>query len=440
MIKRIGIVIFCVLVALMATTMPVLAIADPDSPPQVRAVYVYEDLLQDGDMGVLIDYYIEYAAIPSETVTESYLAAFIDTDSTTQIATVAPYTFQGAGYTDKGYNRGMVWIYISVADVITYGIDSANIASHKVWLMGNPTVPSGWAGDPPKTTADIDYWQTTGDSATLVALRVLYLAEALELAWGFDMIETTALGSRLTSTGESYFENVITNLRTIAPACFSVSTLPQVQEDIDYTTVFGATIEDGTGTLPVSPLALVEGDNTVDITGAGTFILELEKGTVGEAVSIVGGCTVVGSPAALVTGTNTIETNLAGTNDITVTVNLVTTQTAITDTVTGTGLDVGILVPGAAETLPEMFGMSTMMFSSLLWMGITILICAAIYKFRNRAGFASGGSGKAVMIIFDICIIGGAVLGLLDIIVAVLLFIGFGMLTGYVLFYRHASF
>ena len=198
-------------------------------------------------------------------------------------------------------------------------------------------------------------------------------------------------------------------------------------------------IDNGQVTLSVSPLDLVEGDNTVDITGAGTFTLELEQGTEGEAVSIAGGCTIVGSPAVLVAGTNTITSNLAGTNDFLVTVNLVTTQTAITDTVTGTGLDVGILWPGAVETLPEMFGMSTMMLSSLVWMVMTILICAATYKVRGQVGFG-GGSGKTVMIVFDICIIGGAVLGLLSILVAVLLFIGFGMMTGYVLFYRHASF
>lgn len=442
MMKRIGIVIFCVLVAFMVTNMPVLAIADPNTPPQVTAVYIYEDLLDDGDMGVFIDYYLDYdpaPGIPTEPVTESYLASFIDTDGTTQIGAVAPYTYQGAGYTDNGYQRGMVWIYINVADVTAYSIDSANIALHKVWLMGNPTVPSGWAGDPPKTTADIDYWQTSGDSATLLAIRVLTFAEILELAWGLDMIEVTALGSRLTTAGESYFENVIQNLRTIAPSCFSVSTVPQTQEDLDYSTAFGATIEDGTGTLPVSPLTLVEGDNTVDITASGTFILELEDGTVGTATSIGGGATVTGSPAVLVAGTNTITVAIGGTNDITVTVNLQTTQTAITSTITGTGLDVGIPIPGGVS-LPTQFGMSTMMFSGLVWMGITILICAATYKVRGQLRYGGGGSGKTVMIVFDICIIGGAVLGLLDIIVAVLLFIGFGILTGYVLFYRHASF
>ncbi len=442
MIKRIGIVLFCVLVAFMAINMPVFAIDDPDDPPNILAVYIYENLMEDGDMGVFVDYFIDYtiAGIPTETVTESYLVSFIDTDGTTQISTVAPYTYIGAGYTDNGYQRGMAWIYISAADVTTYAIDSANIALHEVWLMGNPTVASGWAGDPPKTTAGIDFWQTTGDSATLLAIRVLTFAEILNTAWSpIEMVEGTVLGSRLTTAGESYFENVVQNLRIIAPSCFAITTVTQTQEDLDYSTVFGATIEDGTGTLPVSPLDLVEGDNTVDITGAGTFTLELEQGTEGEAVSIAGGCTIVGSPAVLVAGTNTITSNLAGTNDITVTVNLVTTQTVITDTVTGTGLDVGILWPGAVETLPEMFGMSTMMLSGLVWMVITILICAATFKVKGQVG-VGGGSGKTVMIVFDICIIGGAVLGLLPVLVAVLLFIGFGMLTGYVLFYRRASF
>jgi len=445
-IKRIGIVLFCVLVAFMVTNIPVLAVADPATPPQVRAVYAYEDLAEDGDLGVLIDYYLDYDLdptedpdfedIPDETVTEAYMASFIDWDGTTQLGTVAPYTFESSGY-----GRGMIWIYFTAAEVDDYDIDSVDELLYSVWFMGNPTVPSGWTGDPPKTTAAIDEWWATGegDSSVLLALRVLYFADVLELFWELPMITETALGSRLTTTGESYFENVIPNLRIIAPACFSVSTLPQIQEDLDYSTVFGATMTDGTGTVTGSTITLVEGANTVDVTAAGTFILELEKGTSGTAASVGGEGTVTDSPAPLVAGTNTITVPVAGEGDILVTVNLVTTQTGITDTVSGTGLDVGITIPGG-ESLPEQFGISTMMMSSLVWMGITILICAAVYKGRSRVGIGGGGNGKTMMIVFDICIIGGAVLGLLDIIVAVLLFIVSGIMTGYVLFYRHASF
>ena len=441
MLKRLSYSILIAIVAIVSINMPVLAIDDPDVPPNILAVYIYEGLIEAGDMGVFIDYFIDYtiAGIPTETVTESYLAAFIDTDGVTQISTVAPYTFIEGAYTDNGYQRGMVWIYISAADVTANAIDSANIALHEVWLMGNPTVASGWAGVPPKTTSGIDFWQTSGNTAELLAIRVLTFAEILNTAWGIVMMGGTALGSRLTIAGESYFENAMQNLRTMAPTCFAVTTLTQTQEDLDYTTEFGATVEDGTGTIPVSPLDLVEGVNTVDITGNGTLIVTLENGTVGTAADNPGGGTVVGSPTPVVAGVNTITVALAGTNDILITVNLVDTQTTITDTITGTGLDLGTTIPGSIP-LPVRFGMSTMMMSGLVWMIITIIICAATYKAGSRLGAFRGGSGKAVMIVFDICIIGGGVLGLLSILVAALLFIGFGIVTGYVLFYRHASF
>jgi len=421
MIKRLLILLVVVILAVMPA-MPVLAIADPDSPPTVSAVYVYEDLLEDGDTGVLVDYYLDYASTPNETATDTYLCSFIDTDGSTQLATVSPYTFM-----NNGYEHGMIWIYFDAAETASYGLDSANQALYKVWLMGNPT--AGWAGDPPKTEASIDYWQTTGDSATLVALRVLYYADVLELEWALDLIEETSLGSRLTSAGESYFTNVIQNLRTIAPACFSAGTLEPIYEDLDYSTEFGATMTDGTGTVAGSPITFTEGDTVVNVTGTGTFILELEKGTEGTVTDGTG--VVTGSPVELVAGTNTITVTGVGT--LTVSVNLADTQAGITDTVTGTAFDL--------STIAADFGLSTMMFSGFIWIILTIVICAAFYKAGSRSGaFAGGGAGKGVMIIFDICIIGGAVLGLLPVLVAALMFIGFGFLTGYVLFYRGASF
>lgn len=426
MMKLLRLLILVGILPAILLPMPVYAIADPDSPPGVRGVYVYEDCLETGDVGVLIDYYIDYTDTGNETATDAYLASFIDTDGTTQLDTVAPYTF-----VSSGYGRGMIWIYFSEADATSYGLDSANQALHSVWLMGNPTVESGWTGDPPKTTAGIDYWQTTGETATLLALRILYFADRLELAWSLDMIEETSLGSRLTDAGESYFMNVIPNLRTIAPACFSSGIVAPTYEDLDYSATFGATMTDGTGTVTGSPITLTEGDTVVTVTVAGTFTFELEKGTVGTVTDLGG--TVTGSPVELVAGTNTITVTVAGT--FTVSVELETTQTAITDTITGTGWD---LTDVAAD-----FGMSRIMFSGFVWVIITVVICAAFYKAISRSRrFAGGGggSGKAVMLVFDICIIGGAVLGLLTILVASLMFIGFGFFTGYVLFYRQANF
>jgi len=129
--KRITTALLLILVALVATlpATPVYAIADPDSSPQVSAVYVYE--FSDGSVGALIDYYLDYGTLPDETVTEAYLAVFVDTDGATQLKSVAPYTF-----VDSGYGRGLAWIPFTSAEATAAGLDSASIADYRIWLTG----------------------------------------------------------------------------------------------------------------------------------------------------------------------------------------------------------------------------------------------------------------------------------------------------------------
>lgn len=425
--KKILIALILITVLMMVFPVPVYAIDDPDSAPQVNAVFVYEDLLEDGDAGMWVDFYLDYsiAGNPDETVTEAYLVIFIDTDGTTQLKAVAPYA-----YYDDGYGRNGAWIYFSAAEVDTYSIDSADIALYTVWLVGNPTL--AWAGDPPKTIAGIDYWQPSGsDTSVLFALRVLYYAQIFEDAWtGEDLIEATSLGSRLTADGEEYFTNAIQNLRQIAPAAFASSEYLPTMNQPDYDTVFGATMADGTGTVAGSPITLTEGANTVNVTAAGTFTLELEHGTAGTVVDGTG--TVTGSPVAIVEGENTITVPGGGTGTLTVTVNLVNTASYIDDTVTGTGLDL--------TTIAALCGMSRWMFSGLLWFVLSVCVCAAVYRVPKSSPYtASVNRGKLAMLIFCLCIIGGTILGLVHILVATMMFICFGAFTGYVIFFKGAN-
>lgn len=412
--------LFTVLVSICVSPKSVYSIADPDSAPQVNAVYVYEDLLEDGDVGVFVDYYLNYGTTPSETVTEAYLVIFIDIDGVTQLDSVSPYTFH-----NSGYGRGLAWIYFSAAEVTTYGLTSVNEALYDIWLVGNPTVESGWAGDPPRTIAGIDEWYTTGDSSVLLALRVLYYADLLEVIWSpLDLIEVTSVGNRLTATGESYFENVITDLRTMAPACFSATVLEPTLEDIDYTTTFGAT---ATSTvLAGSPVTLTAGTNNLNPTGAGTITFTLVQGTEGT----VTGAVVTGSPLTIVAGTNTAT--ITGAGAIVVVVNQQDTTTAIDTLIRGTGWDL--------ETIANTFGVSRWMFSGILWMIISVIICTGTFGGQSKYGTFSGDAkGKTVMIVFDICIVAGTLLGFLKPVVGILLFIGFGAFTGYMLFFRGSS-
>jgi hypothetical protein len=568
MIKKFGrlTTLFVILITLVMSLFPApaLAIADPLSAPQVSRVDVYS--LADGGIGVLVDYYLDYIPpYPAETATESYLAIFIAADGTTQLKSVAPYTFQASGY-----KRGMIWIPFTAAEVATYGITSASIALYRIWLMGNPSLTWTPGPLPPKTVATIDEWHTTG-TVLLLATKVLFYADQLELAWGLDMIQITSLGPKLTTTGESYFENVVSNLRTLAPSAFSSSVASPLYSPLNYSTDFGATATNGTAIIVGSPvtllpnivianpsfeiddppvgwtlfgtgatftrsdvqaytadtfsglltrvgvdtyvyqdtdpelyvgqnvtmggwvyatvanrarlaldddvgapsysnyhtaapgwewltvhytvnaaatslqlycqvnngntlayfddIVLVRGINTIQ-TGltTGNVTIDLAGWTYG-AIYNDGVGTLALSPSTLKPGVNTI--NITGAGNFTVSVATIDTVSKANESVIGTGLDLTVI----AKT----FGMSRWMFSGLLWMMITIMICAAAYKTASGDGYgdaSSSGGIKVVLLLFTVCVIGGTLLGLLAPAVSALLFIMCGAFIGYILFFR----
>jgi len=420
----VGFLLAVVLTAFSASPALAATIDDPDDM-QVLATYVYEGCLETGDAGVLIYYLIDYTVIPPETATEAFLFILIDTDGTTQLKAVAPYTF-----VDSGYGYGMAWIYFTATEATTAGLDSADVDLYSVLLTGNPTVPAGWTGgDPPSVSAGIDYWQTIGDTSTLVALRVLYYADQLELLWGLDIIASTPLGNKLAALGEEYFRNVIPGLQAIAPSAFSSSSYDPLNPNPDYTMEFGGTVTSGEATVVGSPVTLVEGANTITIgaLGAtGTFTIELENGTTGTATE--GTATIAGSPVDLVSGTNTLTATVIGT--VVVDVGLTDTQAAITDTITGTGWDL--------TDLATLFHMSRLWMSTVVWMLATLLVCAAVYKVTTRRGPAPGTS-KVVFFVFSAMFYGGVVLAMVPMLGGVLLFLGCDLFIGYIAFYKPAN-
>lgn len=415
---HIAIVLLLVLAAVLMTVTPVCAIADPDSKPLVSAVYVYE--FDSGAVGVLIDYYLDYAVLPTETATESYLAVFVDTDGVTQLKAVAPYAFA-----DSGYGRGLVWIPFTAAEAATYSLDSADIALYRVWVTGNPTLPWVPGPDPPKNSTTVNQWVSTNVSETL-ASRILYYAGVLQRAWALDMIEVTAEGNKLSAVGESYFENVIPGCRTLAPDAFSDTTSDPDYMAISYDTAFGATATSGTATVAGSPQTLTEGTDSVD-TGAttGTIIIDLAQWTSGTITDDTG--TMTGSPVTLYPGVNTLTVTVAGT--FTTDLEVIDSSTVYADTVTGTGFDL--------TALATAFGMSRWMLSGIVWMFVSIIVCAAAYVGTRQASLGdNSGASKVVMILLALMMISGMLLGLLHPLVVSFLLIAYGAFIGYVLFFR----
>lgn len=423
-IYRIALCLLTALLLLVWSTVPVYAIADPDNPSSINTVYVYENLIETGDTGVLIEYYIDYAALPTELASDTYLGTFVDTDGVTPLRTVSPYVF-GAN-NNKGYRAGLMWIYFNAADTTSLGLDDANEALYRVWVSGNPT--AGWAGDPPITVGAINEggWSTISDPSVLLAAHVLIFATQFETNWTLDLIEATSLNNRLTDVGVEYFTNAIPDLRLMAPNCFPAGTYMPVIEDLDTSTSFGATAEDGTGTIAVSPTTFVEGSQSLNVTGVGTIIFTLNRGTVGTVTTDVG--IITDSPVDIVYGVNTVTAT--GVGNVTVDVNLEDTQAQLAVPLSGTGFDL--------TTMATSVGMSRWMFSGMVWMIMAVVMLAGVYGAANRTS-TTVNSGKLMLPLFDVWIIGGSVLGLLHPIVAALMFIGAVTFTGYVLFFRSAN-
>lgn len=223
------------LLALLLTTPVLAAIAQPTSIT-ISGVYVYRNCKETGDQLYLIDYTIEYPAEgnPDETITEIYICRLMD--GAAEIRGVAPYA-----YFNDGYDRGVIAIYFDAGSAPPWEGD------YTMELVGNPLME--WVGGdfPSSIVTTFNLWQDNSLSVTHTVLssRILYLADALEIAWSVDMILSTSGGSSLTAYGEDYFTNVVPYLAEIAPyALAGQIILPEVDE-VDTSTEYADDLEAG---------------------------------------------------------------------------------------------------------------------------------------------------------------------------------------------------
>jgi len=251
-------------IAVASLALPAYAIADPDSM-SINAVYAYRHCQEDNDQLYIVDYSVGYTVNPDENITEAYIVRLMD--GGTELGSTAPYA-----YYDEGYGRGIASIYFTAAEATALGVTWEG--AYTMELTGNPTLT--WAGDPPSTSVGtFDLWSSSASQGTTeseLGARVLYFADLLELDWSVDLIESSGLGSWLTSYGEDYFTNSIESIQLICPSVFSASLTNPIYPERDthapvYATALRGTI---TGTpLDLSAVASIAGLPTIWFT---TFI------------------------------------------------------------------------------------------------------------------------------------------------------------------------
>ncbi len=207
----------------------VLAIDNPDSIiiNQVRA---YRDVEVDGDLLVVARYDINYTTNPVETVTEAYIARFLD--GATQLATTAPYAFV---IPNNGYDLGLFGFYFSTEPIPATGFE--------VSLQGNPSLFPSSTGNK-AVNSGIEF-----RSGSLLAVDMRLQGQALQGAWRVtdptvNIIEGTTEGLRLTVSGEEYFTNSIPNIRATAGEIFQSNIRQPVIHEDTFTNSYANQIRD----------------------------------------------------------------------------------------------------------------------------------------------------------------------------------------------------
>ncbi len=289
--KKLSVTLLLVIAVMLLSPISVSAILNPDAgSPQIRAVEAFHHLLEQNDCGFLVDYYCQYTAIPPEGINESFIVAVLNTAGTAQIRAVAPFLSTHL----KGYWRGVAWVYFNAADaatLITWG------GTHAIRFFGNPTIPSGWPGAPPSTDSGISVWSastTIPMTQSEFTGRVLYYALELENAWGtpatWDMITDIAGGSALGPYGETYFSNVIPNLRTIAPLAFAGATTAPETVSKAYNQAYAKTLA---GTVVGTPLNLT---NLATAFGMSRMFMSTLLWLLGMGALLLGSIRYLGGP------------------------------------------------------------------------------------------------------------------------------------------------
>jgi hypothetical protein len=183
-----------------------LALADPDVI-HIHAWNVYRDVAQTGDELHLVQYHLEYAVLPDESVTQGWLVRLLDTGAG-QLASVAP--FSGGSIPDLGYSEGLVSIYFEEQPTLVGG--------YQIRLEGNPSLSPSSTG-----ISSLDF---TLRDASQLADDVRGFALFFEEVWAVDLLSIQFDNTlRFTAAGEEYFSAAVPGARLLFPDLYSLQSV-----------------------------------------------------------------------------------------------------------------------------------------------------------------------------------------------------------------------
>lgn len=209
--KKIAILVITCVILLPCST----ALADqanPDSTPTVEMDF-YQNLLETGDVLLIIYAVIPYAATPDDSVGEAFIWRLIDTDNVSELGSDTGYV-----WVDNGYGYNVFSMYFNAADNLTWNSD------YILRLSGNPAVFI--------TPPEYNYPVSTSDYSdaiaatvkTELATRILTISTDLDIQWGlgaaYSLLLEEEAGTVLSIYGEAFYRNAIYGIQALCPQLF----------------------------------------------------------------------------------------------------------------------------------------------------------------------------------------------------------------------------
>lgn len=218
--KAVPLFILLSIMLIVAMASPVYATDLPDSTPTIEEINVYQNLLEMGDMLVLVYANLPYGTPPTDLVTETFIWQWIDTDNVTIFASTTGYA-----YNDNGYGYNIYSMYLSASNVTAYGIVPGT--AYTIRLRGNPTA----FASPPVynyliSALDYNSAATIALAQEALASKIILLADDLNNKWGLttttSLLQEGEAGVFLSLLGSTYFRGAIYGVQAMAPAIFDV--------------------------------------------------------------------------------------------------------------------------------------------------------------------------------------------------------------------------